>query len=94
MVHSLMLQHKAIEELRASLALPLVANASLAFLRRHLSLSASQQAVIEHSFKANSAKLETLERMRDDAEAEVGHLCILSGCMSEGNSYHHPSMSS
>ena len=77
-MHNLMLQHKAIKELHASLALPLVANASLAFLNRHLSLSASQQALIDDSLRANSAHLQTLERIQADAEAEVGiSLCLL-----------------
>ena len=84
-MHSFMLQHKAIKELHASLALPLVANASLAFLKRHLSLSASQQTLIDESLKANSARLETLERIQADAVAEVGiSLCLLLDCRSDG----------
>ena len=87
MMHNLMLQHKAIKELHASLALPLVANASLAFLKRHLSLSASQQALIDESLKANSTRLETLERIQADAEADVGvSLCLLLNCRSKGKS--------
>jgi hypothetical protein len=84
-MHSFMLQHKAIKELHASLALPLVANTSLAFLKRHLSLSASQQTLIDESLQANSARLETLERIQADAEAEVGiSLCLLLNRRSDG----------
>ena len=85
MMHNFMLQHKAIKELHASLALPLVANASLAFLKRHLSLSASQQTLIDESLQTNSARLETLERIQADAEAEVGiSLCLLLNRRSDG----------
>lgn len=85
-MHNRMLQHKAIKELHASLALPLIANASLAFLKRHLSLSASQQALIDDSLKANAARLETLERIQADAEAKVGASFYVSYCRRKGKS--------
>ncbi len=66
-----LLQHKRITELHASLALPLVTNASLAFLKHHLALSASQQALINESVAANSARLESFESVLAKGEAEV-----------------------
>ena len=71
-----MLQHKRITELHASLALPLVANASLAFLKRHLALAAPQQALIDESVAANLARLEIFESALARTEAEVCQLRI------------------
>ena len=67
-----LLQHKRVTELHASLALPLVTNASLSFLKRHLALSAQQHALIDESVAANSARLESFESVLAKAEAEVG----------------------
>lgn len=67
----LLLQHKFVTELHASLSLPLVTNASLAFLKRHLALSAPQHALIDDSVAANSARLESFESALAEAEAEV-----------------------
>ena len=66
-----LLQHKRITELHASLALPLVTNASLAFLKRHLTLSAAQQMLVDESVAANSARLERFESVLAKGEAEV-----------------------
>jgi len=67
----MLVQHKSIKELHASLTLPLVTNASLVFLKRHLALSASQLALIDESVKANSARQECFERALADTETEV-----------------------
>ena len=61
------LQRKSVKELHPSLALPLIANASLAFLKRHLALTASQQALIDESLEANSRRLAAAERALDAA---------------------------
>ncbi|CAK0779417.1 hypothetical protein CVIRNUC_004768 [Coccomyxa viridis] len=60
-------QRKSVKELHPSLALPLIANASLAFLKRHLALTASQQALIDESLEANSRRLVAAERALDAA---------------------------
>ena len=67
----MLVQHKSIKELHASLTLPLVTNASLVFLKRHLALSPSQLALIDESLKANSARQESFQRKLADAETEV-----------------------
>ena len=67
------LQRKSTKELHPSLALPLIANASLAFLKRHLALTAPQQALIDESLEANSLRLVAAERALDAAaESKVG----------------------
>ena len=66
------LQRKSIEELHPTLALPLIANASLAFLKHHLALPASQQALIDESLEANSQRLTAAERALAAAERKVG----------------------
>ena len=74
------LQRKSIKELHPSLALPLVANASLAFLKRHLALTAPQQALINESLEANSRRLVAAERALDAAAgSKVGlpDVCLL-----------------
>lgn len=75
----MLFQHKSIKELHASLALPLVANASLAFLARHLTLSAPQRARIEGSLQANSRRLERFEQTLAAAEAKV-QLSYMTHC--------------
>ncbi len=81
-----LLQHKRITELHASLALPLVTKASLAFLKRHLALSAQQQAIIDESVAASSARLESFESVLAKAEAKVctsitSHACSHRSCV-------------
>ena len=68
----LYLQRKSVEELHPTLALPLIASASLAFLKRHLALPASQQALIDESLEANSRRLIAAERALAEAEIKVG----------------------
>ena len=82
-----MLQNKRITELHASLALPLVANASLVFLKRHLALSALSHALIDESVAANLVRLESFESALAKAEAEVCsyHMTLT---MSQGLSVH------
>lgn len=74
------LQRKSIKELHPSLALPLIANASLAFLKRHLALTVPQQALIDESLEANSRRLVAAERALDAAAgSKVGlpDICLL-----------------
>ena len=74
------LQRKSVKELHPSLALPLIANASLAFLKRHLALTAPQQALIDESLDANSRRLVAAERALDAAAgSKVGlpDICLL-----------------
>ncbi|CAL8469911.1 g9453 [Coccomyxa elongata] len=52
---------KTIPELDAELALPLVANSALAFLRRHLALGDGQVRSLDESMRANSKRLEAIE---------------------------------
>ncbi|BDA43924.1 Platelet-activating factor acetylhydrolase [Coccomyxa sp. Obi] len=52
---------KTIAELDAELALPLVANSALAFLRRHLALGNGQIGPLDESMQANSKRLEAIE---------------------------------
>ena len=66
-----LLQHKRITEMHASLSLPLVTNANLAFLKHHLALSAPQRARINESLAANSARLGSFESALAKAEAQV-----------------------
>lgn len=63
-------QHEGVEELDASLALPLVSNASLAFLRRHLALTGRQLAPLEAATRANSQRIYAAEtRLAAEASA-------------------------
>lgn len=55
-----LLQRKGVTEMEPVLALPLVSSACLAFLRRHLPLSAQQQRLIDDSLAANAGRLESL----------------------------------
>ena len=73
-------QHKRITELHASLALPLVANASLAFLKRHLALSAPQHELIDEAVAANSVRLEAFDSALAKAEAEVRYVIHATSC--------------
>ena len=65
------MQHNRITELHASLALPLVTKASLAFLKRHLELSPTQHALIDETLAANSARQAAFENALATAEAQV-----------------------
>ena len=69
-------QSKTISELDAELALPLVANSALAFLRRHLALGTGQVGPLDESMQANSKRLETIEnRIASQATLKVSTLC-------------------
>lgn len=68
-------QSKTIAELDAELALPLVANSALAFLRRHLALGDGQIEPVDRSMQANSKRLETVEaRIASQATPKVSFL--------------------
>jgi hypothetical protein len=73
-------QHKSIAELDASLALPLVSNAALAFLRRHLALAPGQIRPLDEAMRANSERLTSAEaRLAAEASSKVNLLFVL-GC--------------
>ena len=73
-------QHKSIAELDASLALPLVSNVALAFLRRHLALAPGQIRPLEEAMRANSERLTSAEaRLAAEASSKVNPLFVL-GC--------------
>ena len=69
-------QSKTIAELDAELALPLVANSALAFLRRHLALGTGQIRPLDESMQANSKRLEAIKnRIASQAVSKVSILC-------------------
>lgn len=75
-------QSKTIAELDAELALPLVANSALGFLRRHLALGDGQVTSLDESMRANSKRLEAIKaRIASQSTSEV------SNCLSHLWSY-------
>ncbi len=66
------MQSKSIQELDPSLALPLVSNAALSFLKRHLALGPGQIRPLEAAMHANSERLTRAEaRLASEAAHKV-----------------------